>query len=285
MGICRSGRLSLARLLVMSPLVAMRVAWLMAEVVTPSSAARSARGRMTSSGCSRLALVETFEKPGNRADLALHLRGRGGHDSGVVAGELDLHRAIAGGPLPCPPARMRTPGMAAISSTMAVCSSCCVRLRSLRSFSVMNMLALRGLTSANTFSTSLYLPRRWRTSSAALTVSCKPRTGRQLDVEADVTEIRRRREAPGQGGGQREGRRSSPAVEASKRLPAVLQRPAHLAQVPELEATRFVAMRRGAHELRGHHRRERARHQQREQHGDGGGEAEGLEELPRRCRT
>ncbi len=41
-GTCRSGGFGFDRFMVMSPLVAMRVAWLMAAVVTPSSAARSA---------------------------------------------------------------------------------------------------------------------------------------------------------------------------------------------------------------------------------------------------
>ena len=50
MGIWRSDRENLAAFCSISPSVAMRIVWLMAAVVTPSSAARSGRGVMISSG-------------------------------------------------------------------------------------------------------------------------------------------------------------------------------------------------------------------------------------------
>lgn len=63
-GACQSGRLSFARPMSTSPLVAKRTAVEIASVVTPSSAARSGCGRMTISGCSRLALEVTLPSPG-----------------------------------------------------------------------------------------------------------------------------------------------------------------------------------------------------------------------------
>ena len=89
-GICRSGRLNLGRLIVTSPLVAMRVAALSASVETPSSAARSGNGSMRSSGCSRLADDCTFVRPALRA-TPLDLLRNGVEQARVVAREADLH--------------------------------------------------------------------------------------------------------------------------------------------------------------------------------------------------
>ena len=141
----------------MSPLVAMRVAWLMAEVVTPSSAARSARGRMDSSGCSRLALVVTLLRPGNAAHLALDVqRGAGERGLRVVAGELDLQRTTAGIALAAATGCDADAGDGAqvLRSSSAAAAAATVRAHCAR-HSVTNVLALRGLSVMVTCTTSL----------------------------------------------------------------------------------------------------------------------------------
>src|SRR3546814_13617778 len=67
-GICRSDRENLALFWSMSPMVATRIVWLSAAVVTPGLAARSNRGLMTISGCDRKSVVEGKSVP-VRVDL------------------------------------------------------------------------------------------------------------------------------------------------------------------------------------------------------------------------
>ena len=63
-GIWRLSRLNFARLVLTSPLVAMRVTRLKVSVVTPSSAARSGSGRITISGFCSAALLVIMPSPG-----------------------------------------------------------------------------------------------------------------------------------------------------------------------------------------------------------------------------
>ena len=176
-GICRSGRFILARLFDTSPLVAMRVAWLMAAVVTPSSAARSGRGRTTSSGCTRLALVLTFEKPGTaRSSRSIC--------AAAAASAFESSPVISScNPPPPklpPPAENLAPGMSRIIPRNSRCSCCCCFSRSFLSTSTMPMLALRVLTMAQMRVMFWLSFRRSRTASTTARVSCSREPGGRL---------------------------------------------------------------------------------------------------------
>ena len=107
------------------------------------------------------------------------------------------------------------------------------------------------------------------------------RAGRQLDGDDDARSVLVGQEAGRQQrrGVDRPGEQAEPGKE---RQVAHLQRPAQEGEVAAHdEAAALVLLGDRPQEVGGHHRRDEARDEQREQHGDGDGQAELLEVLPR----
>ena len=97
-GIWRSERENFALFCSMSPIVAIRIVWLSAAVVTPRSAARSKRGLMVISGCARRAADPRRADTGKGRHLVGDLVRNGVQLNGVVAAEKehDVPRIVAG---------------------------------------------------------------------------------------------------------------------------------------------------------------------------------------------
>ena len=120
-GIWRLSRLNFDRLVLTSPLVAMRVTRLSVSVVTPSSAAFSGSGRITISGFCSAALLVIMPSPGiariSRSALAAaRFRRFGSSPASVTESRL---------PPPPPPNWNRAPGMARRISVALRSKSCC----------------------------------------------------------------------------------------------------------------------------------------------------------------